>query len=100
LEQFLMSIVANGAQYPQSGATDTLQSTIFSDSRPDNLGSKNKANGSSVVVKDPEVDQLTGALGFMHLDQAHSESVYVGGAHWLSIMCQVSPRVRGLEFGL
>ena len=42
LEQLLMSVMANGTQYPPPGAIDNLQSTTLSNDRPESLGSKIK----------------------------------------------------------
>lgn len=90
LEQLSVSVMARRPQTQQPGAIDTLQYTALPNSSSENLGSEIKFNGSSDTMKGPEFSQLAGALGIVHVDQAQSKSVCISGAHWLSIMCQVS----------
>ena len=89
LEDLLLTSRSSGknqesiyAKPGQSGKNSDLDTNLFS-----NSGSRSyqpEAEGQAVV------DDVAEALGSMKVDHVEKQTIYLGGAHWVSIMCEVS----------
>lgn len=80
-----MSAMSNQPQ-PQQPQPVTETPFNFTPSGNGSVGSEN-LNDSHKFESDPEVDQLSNAFGVMKVDP--SKTIYLGGAHWVSIMTEV-----------
>jgi hypothetical protein len=87
LEQFVLSAMSNQPQ-PAKAALEIPQFNAMPSGcsiGSQILESKNEAH---IIERDDEVDQLSTAFGVMKVDLGRT--IYLGGAHWVSIMSEVS----------
>jgi hypothetical protein len=85
LEQLVMSAMSNQPQ--QAQAPNEISQFNVAPSGSDSTGLGN-ANESQKIESDPEIDELSTAFGVMKVDPG--KTIYLGGAHWVSIMSEVS----------
>ena len=91
LESLLVSAMAtNGQPMPKDGCIPDGASLvpgleIHGNSTPSRF---ERQRGSE--AKQPTVGEISQEFGSMKVDQAENSSIYLGGAHWVSIMSEVS----------
>jgi hypothetical protein len=77
---------------PAQPFNETSQSNAMPTGSSSESISHESANEHQKSENDLEIDQLSTVLGVMKVDPEHV--VYLGGAHWLSIMSEVMKGTR------
>ena len=86
LEKLVMSAMSNQPQ-PELPPCGKFQFDVMPNCNPHVVPPPESTNGSQKSENDHGVDQLSKAFGVMKVDP--SQVVYLGGAHWVSIMSEV-----------
>jgi hypothetical protein len=89
LEALLLAAMQT-AQTPQSNTTNDTSGAGSSDG---NSAFIHQSNSDSTVH---DTERMIEKLGIMKVDPDHGRTAYLGGAHWVSIMCEVCLPVRWL----
>jgi hypothetical protein len=85
LEQLVFSAMSNQPQPAQPAVEISHFNANLSGSDTTRQEGANEAHRTR---SDPEIDELSTAFGVMKVDPG--KTVYLGGAHWVSIMSEVS----------
>ena len=93
LEQLVLSAVSNQPQ-PAKAVLEIPQFNAVSSGCSIDSQILESNNEAHVIERDDEVDQLSTAFGVMKVDPG--KTIYLGGAHWVSIMSEVSLQYRTL----
>lgn len=86
LEQLVMSAMSNQTQ-PALPSYETSQYDVMPSGSPSVLTRYQSTDKTQKSESDREIDQLSTAFGVMKVDPA--QIIYLGGAHWVSIMSEV-----------
>ena len=92
LEALLLSVTSSTAQIPTSEFTCADRSEKVTSGVSDGHSGFEGGNEVIDMEKEQESDQIIEALGSMKVDQIENKTIYLGGAHWVSIMSEVSHR--------
>lgn len=90
LEGLLVSVVTkDGVQHTQLAPHRELSSSIELESLVYQSDGQIAIQENTEKANGIEVDQLSPTFGVIQVDPKKGKSLYLGGAHWISIMCEV-----------
>ena len=86
LEQLALSALSN-QNHPTQHVAETMQFNIMPNVTSGGSALLPTTHEACIIENDNQIDKLSSAFGVMKVDP--SQTIYLGGAHWVSVMSEV-----------